>query len=897
MTTETALTIPHALREMGDCFNCIARLSDDVSRLKGVKQVKKAEDLSQLLIEFDPQVTSLKVIESYVARQGLKLASHYGHEHYNIDGLDCPDCALKLEQSLSKIAGVTWVSLNFATSKIWFEYEPEVVTREYILETITKAGYTCREPEVSSVSLTVAQSSFTLEGLDCPDCAAKLQQKISQLDGAQETLVNFTNSSMAVTHDPLRITRSAIIAAVEKAGYRAILVGEKTPPHSFATATLKNKRLLSTILSGFFIILAVAAQFLRDLLPLPLLSIGTQHFELAHFLYLSAILVGGFYVARSGYHSLISKTFDMNFLMSVAVLGALGIGEFAEGAIVVFLFSLGNALQSYTMDKARNAIRSLMDLTPKIAHLKKGGRLQQVPVTELAIGDLIIVKPGEKVSVDGIIVQGSSPIDESPITGESRPIDKMAGDRVFAGSLNGPGSLEVRVEKLAEDSTLSRIIYLVEEAQAQKAPSQNFIDTFSNIYTPVVIIVAVGLSIIPPLFLSLPFTDWFYRALMLLVIACPCALVLSTPVSIVSAIACASRKGVLIKGGAYLEEMGSIEAMAFDKTGTLTLSQFAVTDIVAIGECSTEEILALAASLEMKSEHPLAKAILEKAEEKNVPLNEPLDLLSYPGRGLTGTIDGNTALIGNRMFFEDQDISITPYDSEIQRLENEGKTTILLHHPAARGIIALADTPRKEASSCVRMLKDNGFKHIMMLTGDNDRVASAIAKHLKVDSFRSAMLPGEKVDAIRQLLFKYEKVAMVGDGVNDAPALAASSVGIAMGAAGTDSAIEAADVALMSDDLLKLPFLVHLARRTLSTIKTNIVFSLIVKSAFIIFVFLGMANLWMAVAADMGTSLLVILYGMRLMNTEWTNPLVLEKPESDHNKTNSAQSHDCGCDH
>ena len=872
MTTEIAVTIPHALREMGDCFNCIARLRDDVCRLKGVKRVEKAEELSQLLIEFDPHVTSLEVIESYVARQGLKLASHYGHEHYNIDGLDCPDCAQKLEQSLSKIAGVTWVSLNYATSKIWFEYEPEVVTREHILKTISKAGYSCSEPEVSSVSLTMTQSSFSLEGLDCPDCAAKLQKKISQLDGAHETLINFTNSSMAVTHDLLRTTRSAIITAVAEAGYRASLVGEKTPPHSFATVSLKNKKVLSTILSGCFIIIAVAAHFFRNLSPLPLLSIGAYPFELAHFFYLCAILTGGYYVARSGYHSLISRTFDMNFLMSVAVLGALAIGEFAEGALVVFLFSLGNALQSYTMDKARNAIRSLMDLTPKVAHLKKGGRLQQVPVAELAIGDLIIVKPGEKVSVDGTVAQGSSPIDESPITGESRPVDKMAGDRVFAGSLNGPGSLEVRVEKLAEDSTLSRIIYLVEEAQAQKAPSQNFIDTFSKIYTPLVIIVAAGLAIIPPLFLSLSFTDWFYRALMLLVISCPCALVLSTPVSIVSAIACASRKGVLIKGGAYLEEMGSIKAMAFDKTGTLTLSQFEVTDIVAIGESNSDEILAMTASLEMKSGHPLAKAILAKARERGITLNEPLDMVSHPGRGLKGTIDGNTALIGNRIFLEDQGISTTPYDNEIQRLENEGKTTILLHHPTAGGIIALADTPRKEAESCLRMLKDEGIKHIMMLTGDNERVASAIAKHLKVDSFKSAMLPEEKVDAVRQLLFKYEKAAMVGDGVNDAPALAASSVGIAMGAAGTDSAIEAADVALMSDDLLKLPFLLHLARRTLSTIKTNIVFSLIVKSAFIIFVFLGKANLWMAVTADMGTSLIVILYGMRLMTTKWTKP-------------------------
>ncbi|MDX1777743.1 MAG: heavy metal translocating P-type ATPase, partial [Thermodesulfobacteriota bacterium] len=694
MTTETALTIPHSLRKMGDCFNCIARLRDDVSRLKGVKRVKKSDDLSQLLIEFDPLVTSLEVIESYVARQGLKLTSHYGHEHYNIDGLDCPDCALKLEHSLSKIPGVTWVSLNYATSKIWFEYEPEVVTREHILTNIGKAGYSCREPEVSSVGPALAQSSFSLTGLDCPDCAAKLQKKISLLDGIDEALVIFSSSSLIVTHDPLKTTRSSIITAVEEAGYGATLVGEEISPQDSTTVSVKNRRVLFTIVSGCFIILAAAAHFLTNLVPIPFISMGPYSLELSHILYLCAIFTGGYYVARSGYHSLISRTFDMNFLMSVAVLGALAIGEFAEGAFVVFLFSLGNTLQSYTMDKARNAIRSLMDLTPKVAHMKKGGRLQQVPVTELAVGDLIIVKPGEKVSVDGTIVQGSSPIDESPITGESRPLDKTLGDRVFAGSLNGQGSLEVRVEKVAEESTLSRIIYLVEEAQAQKAPSQNFIDTFSSIYTPLVIIIAVGISIVPPLFFSLSFTDWFYRSLMLLVISCPCALVLSTPVSIVSAIACASRKGVLIKGGAYLEEMASIKAMAFDKTGTLTVSQFEVTDLVSIAGENTEEILAVAASLEIKSDHPLAKAILRKAQKLGLSLKEPPDLVSYAGRGLKGTIGGTTALIGNRTFLEDQGIVTTPYDAEIKRLENEGKTVILIHHQTARGIIALADTLR-----------------------------------------------------------------------------------------------------------------------------------------------------------------------------------------------------------
>jgi Cd2+/Zn2+-exporting ATPase len=861
------ITIPLSLRDEGDCFNCIARFKDDILRLKGIKRVEAAEDPSKLLIEYDPNFTSLEVIESYATRQGVKLKTHYGHEHYIIQNLDCPDCGQKLEQSISKIPGVTWVSLNYTTSKIWFEYEPEEVTREYILSTISKAGYQYSEPEIATVSTDKTLSSFALEGLDCPDCASKLQKKISKLDGVHEAQVNFSSSSMAVKHEVRTINRADIITAVEEAGYRATIAKEKTTTKPAGFFSISNRRVLSTILSGCFIFLALAAYLFKNVIPFHSLLMGEYHLTLPHLFCLCAVLSGGYYVAKSGYHSLLARTFDMNLLMSIAVIGALGLGEFAEGAIVVFLFSLGNTLQSYTMDKARNAIRSLMDLAPKEAHLKRGGRLIKVPVSELKINDTIVVKPGEKVSVDGIIVKGSSPVDESPITGESKPADKMPGDRAFAGSINGPGSLEVKVEKLAKDSTLSRIIHLVEEAQAQKAPSQNFVDAFSRIYTPLVIIAAVLITIIPPLFLSLPFADWFYRGLMLLIISCPCALVISTPVSIVSAIACASRRGVLIKGGAYLEEMGAINAIAFDKTGTLTQSQFEVTNIVATNGSSKKEVLAIAASLEMKSEHPLAKAVLKEANQEKAALKEPVDFSVYPGKGLKGILNGQPAYCGNLTFFQEQGIPVAAFEGEMQRLENEGKTTILVSSNSTKGIIALADTPRREARRCVERLKEKGIKHIVMLTGDNERVAAAISKNLMVDNFQATLLPEEKVDAIKKLSSQYEKVAMVGDGVNDAPALAASSVGIAMGAASSDTALETADIALMSDDLLKLPFLVHLSRRTLSTIRENIGFSLVVKAAFIFLVFLGMANLWMAVAADMGTSLLVTLYGMRLITT------------------------------
>ncbi len=889
------IKIPLALREAGDCFNCIARLKDDIARLQGVMRVEETADGATLLIEFDPGFTSLEVIQSYVVRQGLRIKSHYGHEHYLIEGLDCPDCALKLEQALAKIPGVTWVSLNFATSKIWFEYEPEVINREQILAAISRAGYRFREPEIAAVAPAASASSFQIKGLDCPDCAAKLQKRISLLEGVHEASLNYASATLLVRHDTEKTGRADILAALEEAGYLASLIAAGAPVPAAGFFSIRNHRVFSTVISGGLIALAFVALLLGKQLTIPPFAVAELPITLPHLLYLFAIIAGGYHVARSGYYSLMAKTFDMNFLMTVAVIGALGIGEIEEGAMVVFLFSLGNTLQSYTMDKTRNALRSLMDLAPKEAHLKKGGRLLNIPVFDIRIGDLIIVKPGEKVPVDGSIVEGTSAVNESPITGESRPVDKRAGETVFAGSINGSGSLEVRVEKQASDSTLSRIIHLVEEAQAQKAPSQTLIDAFAKAYTPLVIISAGAVSVIPPLLFSAPFTEWFYRGLMLLIISCPCALVLSTPVSIVSAIACASRNGILIKGGAYLEEMGAIGAIAFDKTGTLTSRSFLVTDVIGMRGENPGDILKAAASLEMKSEHPLAKAIVTHAQQEGLVFKEPPGLITYPGMGAQAMLDGSQALIGNCAFFLERGIDTTPYDRELARLENEGKTAVLVHYHSGSGIIALADTVRQEAGSCIEELRRQGIRHMVMLSGDNDRVSSSIARVLKVDGYKAELLPDQKVDAVRELLFKYEKVAMVGDGVNDAPALAVSSVGIAMGAAGSDAAIEAADIALMADDLLTLPFLVHLSRRTLSTIKTNIAFSLTVKAAFIVTVLLGWANLWMAVAADMGTSLLVIVYGMRLMVTRRGLPSSSPSPAGTAERQSSQPGPSCNC--
>lgn len=870
MPDKKILSIPLALEEEGTCTQCVSRLIDDIKRLKGIIQVESSENPSQIIVEYDPSYTNIELIKNFAQRQGLKLKKHYSHKHYRIEGLDCPDCAIKLEQKLSKIPGVTWVSLNFATSQIWFEYESEVVTSELILNIIKKAGYQCHELEISKIIQGFSTSTFSLIGLDCPDCATKLEDKLSKMEGVGEVLINLHTSTLTVKHDPGLIHRQDIIKVIEDSGYKAILfTSEATQKTRTSFFSLSNQKLVFTGLAGIFILCGMATDLLKNFLPFfKLVSVAGYSLTLSQLFYLIAIVFGCYYTIRIAYHSLLARIFDMNVLMSIAVMGAIAIGETEEGAMVSFLFALGNLLQTYTMDKARNSLRLLMDLVPQEANLKRGENLIRVSLSELNVGDTIIVKPGEKIPVDGMVIKGESAVNEAPITGEAQPVEKQPGSHVFAGSINGSRFLEIKMEKRVQDSTISRIIHLVEEAQAQKAPSQNFVDRFSKVYTPLVIIAAFSIMIIPPLLFSLPFSDWFYRGLMLLVISCPCALVISTPVSIVSAIACASKNGVLVKGGAYLEAMGAIKAIAFDKTGTITRASPEVSDLLVLKGCSKEELLGIAASLEMKSEHPLAKAVIRKAEQNGLSLKEPANAISLPGKGVKGKIEGEWGYAGNPKFFADEGIPLQDFQTAAQELENEGKTTIFLKWGNMEGIIGLSDSLRKEAKESIEKLKKKGIQHIVLLSGDNLRVVSALARQLEIKEFQAGMLPEEKVDAVKKLLTRYGKVAMVGDGINDAPALAISTVGIAMGVAGTDAALETADVALMSDDLTKLPFLVHLSRKTLATIKMNIGFSLMIKAAFIVLALLKLANLWIAVAADMGTSLLVTIYGMRLISTK-----------------------------
>ncbi len=692
------------------------------------------------------------------------------------------------------------------------------------------------------------KSVFLISGMDCGDCAAKLEKRLAALPGVRSATINFGAGKLTVEHS---IADSALLQTVKQAGYGARKDEALRRPLP-ETVWWKNARTLATIASG--ILLAIAT--LLDWLGM------TRGIVIC--LYALTAVTGGFHAAKSGLYSLRSLSLDMNFLMTAAVIGAAAIGEWNEGAAVAFLFSVGNTLQAYTMDKTRRSIRSLMELAPAVALVRRDNEENCLPVEDIVVGDVLIIKPGERIAMDGIVLAGVSAVNQATITGESIPVEKTAGDTVYAGTVNEHGALEISVTKSADNSTLARISHLVEEAQAQKAPSQQFVDVFAKYYTPLVLVLAACVMVVPWLVFQKPFAPWFYNGLVLLVISCPCALVISTPVAIVSAIGNASRRGVLIKGGAYLEEMGSINAIAFDKTGTLTEGRPVVTDIVVTNGYSDTELLAMAASIEKWSEHPLAHAVVLKA--KGLQLKAAIHFKALVGRGAQAEIDGQTIYIGNVRLFEDLGYDLTAHEQILADLEQQGKTVMLMGTGNnILGMIAVADTLRDNSREAIQALHRAGMKHIAMLTGDNNRVAGAIAKKLDLDTYYSDLLPEDKVATVKKIAGDYGKIVMVGDGVNDAPALAAATVGVAMGVAGSDVALETADVALMTDDLGKLAYLIKLSHKTVAIIKENIVFAISIKVIFLVLLVLGMANLWLAVLADMGASLLVTMNGMRLM--------------------------------
>jgi Cd2+/Zn2+-exporting ATPase len=723
----------------------------------------------------------------------------------------------------------------------------------------------------SSPVATGKTETFKIEGLDCPDCAASLEKAIATLPGVTSARLNFTAATLVVAPQEGRAIVPDVERLVRDMGHHAILQGPSPSAAAGSAAgwrewVRRNRRALATGLGGALLL----AGFLSSLFGA---SAGfTDAF------YVLATVVSGYYAARAGWITLrTTRAVDMNILMTLAATGALAIGAFEEGAMVTFLFALGNLLESATMDRARKAIRSLIELTPREATLAHDGAEERVPIEALQVDDHILVRPGERLPMDGKIVEGQSAINQAPVTGESLPVDKSVGDEVYAGTVNGGGALIVQVTRLASDNTLARLIQMVQEAQAQRAPSQRFVDRFARVYTPIVVGVATLVAIAPPLLGWGTFTDWLYRSLVLLIISCPCALVISTPVTVVSAIARAARSGVLIKGGAYLEQMGAIRVIAFDKTGTLTRGEPQVVDCQCAEAVPDEtqtcldclDLLAKAAAVESRSEHPLARAIVRHAQALGVEArySPAQTVTATAGLGIEGQVDGHLISVGNHAFIHRNGNPENDLCGAIRAAEQDGHTILVIEDQCCdlRGYVAVSDTPRPGVDQVMADLKRGGIQRTVMLTGDNERTARQIAAAVGVDEFRARLLPEDKVLAVEELQARHGRLAMVGDGVNDAPAMARATIGIAMGAAGTDAALETADIALMADDLSRLPFTIGLSRKALRVIQANIGLSLAIKGLFLVLAVAGAATLWMAVFADMGMSLLVTLNGLRML--------------------------------
>jgi Cd2+/Zn2+-exporting ATPase len=694
----------------------------------------------------------------------------------------------------------------------------------------------------------VSTELFRVSGIDCPSCAGTIAKSVSGMPGVEDVAVDILKGEVKVTLREGGTSRPALAQAITAAGYPV------RPEGPSGAAGRPRGPLLAAVISGLLLGIGLMLGWTGqpDALAIPFLA--------------GAMVAGGWYVAPRGLKALRNRSPDMHALMTIAAVGAAIIGEWGEGASAMFLFAVALLLEQWAVGRARRAITALMELAPAEALVIRLGGDQLVPVEAVKVGERIRVRPGERVALDGTIVAGRSALNEAPITGEAIPADKGSGDPVFAGSINGHGALEVRTTRPAHDTTLARILHAVEDAQASRAPVQSLVDRFARVYTPVVVGLAVLVAVVPPLAGLGGFETWLYRALTLVVIACPCALVISTPVTLVSALTGAARSGVLLKGGAQLEALAHVTTVAFDKTGTLTEGRPVLTDVVAVNGLPEEEVLRLAASVERHSEHPVARAITRAAEARNVALVGAEEFAALPGWGARATVARQELIVGNRRLCDEVGACRDDVHALLERLEQDGKTAILVARDREPlGVVAVADALRPTAKSAVAALQREGIKRLVMITGDSRTAAEAVARAVGVPEVRARLLPEEKLAAVRELEAQGEVVAVVGDGVNDAPALAAATVGIAMGAAGTHAALETADVALMGDDLTLLAPTIRRARRTLAIIRQNMTVAIGLKALFLVLAVLGQATLWMAVAADMGASLLVIANGLRAL--------------------------------
>lgn len=713
--------------------------------------------------------------------------------------------------------------------------------------------------------------AYKIRGMDCAEEVAVLKRALGPMLGGEDALAfDVLNAKMSVAVSASNVADEAIMKAVAATGMNA------TPWRDGGDDTShvdRQRQIALTIASGAFVALGMALHVwlssdihsaLRLFLdhsgaPMPWQEIAA---------YLGAILCGARYVAPKAVYAARNFRPDMNLLMVVAILGAIIIGEWFEAATVAFLFSLSLTLEAWSVGRARRAIAALLDLAPPTVRLQKpdGSEIETL-IAQVRPGDVFVVRGGERIALDGHVVSGASAVNQAPITGESVPVEKSQGADVYAGSINGDGALIIEATKAAEDSTLARIIRMVEEAHARRAPSEQWVERFARIYTPVVMALAAAVFLIPPLVFGGTWNEWFYRALVLLVIACPCALVISTPVAIVASLAASARAGVLIKGGAFVELPARIKAIALDKTGTITRGEPEVVSVIPLNGHSEAELLERASALEARSTHPLARAILSHAAKLGVTPEPAADVQVLQGKGLSGRFNGEMFWLGSHRYLIERGQDEADTAQRAAGLESSGKTVIVVGNGRhVCGLIAVADTVRPEARKAVQDLHAAGVARVIMLTGDNDATARSIAVQAGIDEVHAELLPEDKVRKIEELVARYGDVAMVGDGINDAPALARASLGIAMGAIGSDAAIETADVALMTDDVSKLPWLIQHSKRTLAIIRQNIAFSLGVKAVFVALTFAGIATLWGAIAADVGASLLVVFNALRLLS-------------------------------
>jgi Cd2+/Zn2+-exporting ATPase len=820
------LLLPEVPDEKDQCVQKLIQHLNDKKGLEKVHVADKTEDgVPQLCFHFNPELISINRIQTLAEQSGAEITQKFGHKLIEVDGIRHTRHARNIEHNLQGIEGILEISIS-ASGMVRVEFDTTKLDEAEILKTLKNKGLDVLETHVSA-ELFLEKIEETKKGED---------QKEDKKDHDHEEGEN---------HE-----------------------------HSHGGIFGKNTELIFSIICGALLGIGFGLSYV-DALP--------SWVSLA--LYIGAYFFGGYFTAKEAIQTVAKGGFEIDFLMLVAAIGAAILGEWAEGALLLFLFSMGHALEHYAMNKARKSIKALAELAPKIALLKRNGKTEEVGIEELSIGDIIVVKPNSKISADGVVVSGQSSVNQAPITGESVPVDKEPVDnpekdwsqeddikdenRAFSGTINGNNTLEIKVTKVAKDSTLSRLVKLVNEAQTQKSPTQRLTDKFEKYFVPAVLVLVVVLNF-AFLVLDETFSESFYRAMAVLVAASPCALAIATPSAVLSGVARAAKSGVLIKGGRPLEDLGVLTALAFDKTGTLTEGKPKLTKVFPLGDINEEKLLKIAVAVENLSDHPLAKAVVRDGKERldDVDVPEAKDLEAVLGKGIKASLGDDKVYIGNLDLFESLDDNKPEKETEekVKSLESEGNTTMLIRqNDKYIGIIALMDTPREEAKNTLKRLKEIGIKRMIMLTGDNQKVADTVAKEIGLTDAWGSLLPEEKVEAIKKLREKESKVAMVGDGVNDAPAMANSTVGIAMGAAGSDVALETADIALMADKLETLPFAIGLSRKAKGIIKQNLWVSLGIVALLIPATVFSFANIGIAVLIHEGSTLVVVFNALRLL--------------------------------